>query len=112
MTTQDPLSGPAFLNLKLFTIFQLSGFFYFVIFQICFYISCNAKLKPHSRIQTRQKDGNQGINLYKKELKSVPRELFNHPKARNVTWLNLACNTLVYNNNGIYVNVDKVSTPG
>ena len=50
-----------------------------------------------------------GINLYRRSLKSVPRELFYHPLAGEITWLNLASNALVYNNNGIFKNIDKVS---
>ena len=60
-------------------------------------------------IQTKQKDGTKGINLYKRSLRSVPRELFNHPLAEEVEWLNLACNALVYNKNGLFKNIDKVS---
>ena len=58
--------------------------------------------------QVKHKDGTKGINLYKRNLKSVPRELFYHPLADQVTWLNLASNALVYNKNGLFKNIDKV----
>ena len=60
-------------------------------------------------IQAKLKDGSKGINLYKRNLKSVPRELFYHPLAEEVTWLNLASNSLVYNKNGIFKDIDKVN---
>lgn len=58
--------------------------------------------------QTKQKDGTRGINLYKRSLKSLPRDLFNHPLAEEVTWLNLASNSFIYHRNGIFKNIDTV----
>ena len=60
------------------------------------------------KLQVRDKDGTKGINLYRKDLHSLPRELFNHTLASEVQWLNIACNHFVYHKSGFYKNITKV----